>query len=219
MASNIILKANNITKNFGLTHALKNVSINIEQGEIIGLIGENGSGKSTFSSIISGVYPATEGGLELKGRPYKPIDTMDAKYQGISMIAQEMGTLSGITVADNLFLGKEENFSKYGIVNRKKMCREAQKAMDKVGVTGINPAEKIDKYSFEERKLIEVVRALYSEPDIFIVDETTTALSQKGRNIIYKIIRDYQSQNRTVLFISHNLEELMSICSFHYTTR
>ena len=213
MSAEIILKANHISKNFGLTHALKDISIQIERGEIIGLIGENGSGKSTFSSIISGVYPATSGTLELKGQPYKPSDTMDAQRCGISMVAQEMGTLPGIGVADNIFLGREEKFTKYGIVNRKEMYQEAAKAMEVVGVAGINPADPISRYSLEERKLIEVVRALYSEPEIFIVDETTTALSQKGRDIIYKILRRLQEQDKSVLFISHDLEELMTVCS------
>lgn len=213
MSNEIILKANNISKNFGLTHALKDVSINIERGKIIGLIGENGSGKSTFSSIISGVYPATSGTIELKGAPYKPANTMEAQENGISMIAQEMGTLPGIRVADNIFLGKEHLFTQCGVVNRKKMYQAARDAMKKVGITDINPADPISRYSLEERKLIEVVKALYSNPDIFIVDETTTALSQKGRDIIYRLIKEFKEADKAVLFISHDLEELMKVCS------
>ena len=86
----VILEAKHISKNFGLTQALKDVSVTIDEGEVIGLIGENGSGKSTLSSIISGVYPQSEGELTLDGKPYKPADTLDAQNHGISMIAQEM---------------------------------------------------------------------------------------------------------------------------------
>lgn len=213
MSTDIILKASNISKNFGLTKALDNVSINIERGKVIGLIGENGSGKSTFASVISGVYHASSGNLELKGKPYKPANIMEAQQQGISMIAQEMGTLPGIRVADNIFLGKEDMFTKYGIMNRKKMYQTARTALEKIGITDINPADITSKYSLEERKLIEVVRALYSEPDIFIVDETTTALSQKGRNIIYKLIQEFKEANKAVLFISHDLDEIMQVCN------
>ena len=85
----VILEAKHISKNFGLTQALKDVSVTIDEGEVIGLIGENGSGKSTLSSIISGVYPQSEGELTLDGKPYKPADTLDAQNHGISMIAQE----------------------------------------------------------------------------------------------------------------------------------
>ena len=213
MSSKVVLKVTNISKDFGLTHALKNVSVDIGQGEIIGLIGENGSGKSTLSSIISGVYPASKGTMELDGEPYRPANPMDAQDHGISMIAQEMGTLPGIRVADNIFLGKETLFVQKGVVNRKKMYAEAKKAMGKIGIEDINTEDPITKYSLEERKLIEVVRALYSDPRIFIVDETTTALSQKGRDIIYQVIRKLKEENKTVLFISHDLEELMEVCS------
>ena len=213
MKGKTVLKVLNISKDFGQTHALKDVSVDIEQGEIIGLIGENGSGKSTLSSIISGVYPATKGTMELDGETYLPANPMDAQKHGISMIAQEMGTLPGIRVADNIFLGKEQLFVKKGVVNRKKMYEEAKHAMENIGIENINPEDPITRYSLEERKLVEVVRALYSDPRIFIVDETTTALSQKGRNLIYQIIRKLKAENKTVLFISHDLEELMEICS------
>lgn len=213
MIEKTILKATKISKNFGLTQALKEVSIHIERGEIIGLIGENGSGKSTFSSIISGVYPPTAGELELNGQPYHPQDTIEAQKLGIGMIAQEMGTLPDIKVADNIFLGKEGQFTKCGIVRRNKMYQEANKAMKKLDIKDINPRDAIAKYSLEERKLIEVVRTLYSNPDIFIVDETTTALSQHGREIIYKLVKEYKDNDKAVLFISHDLEELMNICS------
>ena len=186
----VILEAKHISKNFGLTQALKDVSVTIDEGEVIGLIGENGSGKSTLSSIISGVYPQSEGELTLDGKPYKPADTLDAQNHGISMIAQEMGTLPGIKVADNLFIGKEQLFTKHGVVDRKKMYQEARKALEKIGIDNIHPEDPIIKYSLEERKLIEVVRALYTNPRIFIVDETTTALSQRGRDIIYQVIKN-----------------------------
>ncbi len=212
MKGEILLEARNISKKFGITQALKNVSINIERGKIIGLIGENGSGKSTFSSIISGIYQATSGSMRLKGENYKPANPIEAQEKGISMIAQEMGTLPSIRVADNIFLGKEKLFTERAIVNRKKMYQEAKKVMEEIGVTNINPSDLTSKYSFEDRKLIEVVRAYYTKPEIFIVDETTTALSQKGRDIIYKLIKDFKKVNKAVLFISHDIEELMDVC-------
>lgn len=213
MQPEVLLRAKHIYKNFGLTQALKDVSIQIERGEIIGLIGENGSGKSTFSSIISGIYPATNGDIELRGKQYKPLNILDAQANGISMIAQEMGTLSGIRVADNIFLGKEDKFTKFGIINRKKMYDAAQRAMKNIGVSEIDASAPTGNYSLEDRKLIEVARALYTNPEIFIVDETTTALSQRGREIIYRIIRELKEKNKSVLFISHDLDELTSLCT------
>lgn len=213
MSGEVILRSHDIVKHFGQTHALNGISVEIHRGEIIGLIGENGSGKSTFSSIISGVYPPTSGNLELKGQMYRPTSALDAQKHGISMVTQEMGTLPGIKVADNIFLGREEMFTKHGIVNRRLMYDAAKNAMEKIGITDIRPDAPIAEYSLEDRKLIEVVRAVYNDPDIFIVDETTTALSQKGRDIIYRLIRKYCEENKAVIFISHDLEEIMEVCS------
>lgn len=213
MQSEVLLKSDKIVKHFGLTHALNGVSIEVRRGEIVGLIGENGSGKSTFSSIVFGVYPPTSGTLELKGKPYKPANAVDAQRHGISMITQEMGTLPGIRVADNIFLGKEELFTSRGIIDRKKMSAAAKDAMSRIGITDIEPDDPIAKYSLEDRKLIEVVRGIYTNPEILIVDETTTALSQKGRDIIYKLIKEFKEQNKAVIFISHDLEEIMEVCT------
>ena len=122
----VILEAKHISKNFGLTQALKDVSVTIDEGEVIGLIGENGSGKSTLSSIISGVYPQSEGELTLDGKPYKPADTLDAQNHGISMIAQEMGTLPGIKVADNLFLSEKSSCLQNMVLLTEKRCIRKQ---------------------------------------------------------------------------------------------
>lgn len=213
MKNEVILRSNQIVKHFGQTHALNGISVEIRRGEVIGLIGENGSGKSTFSSIVSGVYPPTSGTMELNGKEYKPSSIIDAQQHGISMVTQEMGTLPGTRVADNIFLGREDEFSSRGIINREKMCNQAKKALEKAGITDIAPKAPITDYSLEDRKLIEVVRSIYSDPEIFIVDETTTALSQRGRNIIYNLIQKFKNENKAVIFISHDLEEIMEVCS------
>ena len=213
MNSEVLLRSDQIVKHFGLTHALNGISVEVKRGEVVGLIGENGSGKSTFSSIVSGICPPTSGTLELKGQPYKPLHAMDAQKHGVSMITQEMGTLPGIRVADNIFLGREELFARKGIVNRREMYQAAREALGRIGITDIDPEAPIARYSLEDRKLIEVVRGIYTEPDVFIVDETTTALSQKGRDIIYRLIKKFQKEDKAVIFISHDLEEIMEVCN------
>lgn len=213
MSEEVILRSDGIVKHFGQTHALNGISVELHRGDVVGLIGENGSGKSTFSSIISGVYPPTSGSLELKGKPYKPSDPLEAQRNGVSMVTQEMGTLEGIRVADNIFLGREDAFSKCGIVNRKAMYKAAREAMEKIGITDIAPDAPISRYSLEDRKLIEVVRAVYTEPEIFIVDETTTALSQRGRDVIYNLVKKFRNEDKCVVFISHDLQEIMQVCN------
>lgn len=213
MSGEVILKTNQIVKHFGQTHALNGISVELHRGDIVGLIGENGSGKSTLSSVISGVYPPTSGSLELKGQPYKPSDPLDAQRKGISMVTQEMGTLPGIRVADNIFLGREDRFTSCGVVSRKAMFKAAKEAMERIGIHDIEPDAPIARYSLEDRKLIEVVRAVYTDPEIFIVDETTTALAQQGRDVIYELVRKFQAENKSVVFISHDLEEIMRVCN------
>lgn len=210
-----ILAARGVSKVFdgGQTRALQNVDFTLQCGEIRGLIGENGSGKSTLCNIISGIKSLDVGTLEKAGEPYHPKSMVDAQAKGVSMIVQEMGTIPGIGIADNMFVGKESNYLKFGLVNRRAMVADAKKALAGIGVTDIDPGHKIDELSFEDRKLVEVARAMFDDPDVLIVDETTTALSQRGRDIIYNLCRRFRDEGRAVIFISHDLDEIMDICT------
>lgn len=213
MKKEAILQVNGIYKSFGVVKALKDVSISFLPGEIHGLIGENGSGKSTLSSIISGIYSCNQGEMILDGKVYKPTSIMDGEKHGMCMIVQEMGTIGGITVAANVFAGKEELFSRLGIVNRKAMNRAAQEALDKIGASYIKAENKIDEESFENRKIVEIARAMFNDVKVLIIDETTTALSQKGRELIYQIMDRLKDENKVVIFISHDLDELTEHCN------
>lgn len=213
MKKEAILQVNGIYKSFGVVKALKDVSISFLPGEIHGLIGENGSGKSTLSSIISGIYSCNQGEMILDGKVYKPTSIMDGERHGICMIVQEMGTIGGITVAANVFAGKEELFSRLGIVNPKAMNRAAQEALDKIGASYIKAENKIDEESFENRKIVEIARAMFNDVKVLIIDETTTALSQKGRELIYQIMDKLKNENKVVIFISHDLDELTEHCN------
>ena len=208
----VILKADHIYKEFGATKAVTDVSVELCAGEVMGLIGENGSGKSTLSNMIGGVFPPTQGKLFLHGQPYAPTSPLDAKRHGIDILAQEEGSISGITVAENVFLGEEGKLSKLGFVNMKKIIAQTRRILDENGLREVDPLAMAYEYSFETRKMIEVARAVAADPGILIVDETTTALSQKGRERIYEIIKERKAKGRSVVFISHDLDEVMSVC-------
>ena len=212
MGKEALLTVHGIEKNFGTVRALKGVSVSFMAGEIHGLIGENGSGKSTLSSVISGIYPSNAGQMFLEGKEYHPTSILSGEKQGVCMIVQEMGTIGGITVAANVFAGQENLFSKFGIENKKEMTRAAQEALDKIGASDIRADRSIDEESFENRKIIEIARALYHDVKVLIVDETTTALSQKGREIIYRVMDELRKENKAVIFISHDLDELTAHC-------
>ena len=208
-----ILSVKGIHKNFGPTRALTDVAFTLKRGEVHGLIGENGSGKSTLSSIIAGIRPPDSGEMELRGMPYTPKSAADAQSKGVSIIVQEMGTAASISVAENIFLGNEGIFSKYGFVNKKAMREAAQRALESVGAGRIHAGMPAGALDPESRKLVELAKAMRTEPDILIVDETTTALTQDGRALLYECMEKMRAADKAVILISHDLEEIMSICT------
>ena len=210
MSENILV-CKGMNKSFGPTKAVVDVDFSIQRGEIRGLIGENGSGKSTLCSLFTGTNKPDKGEMILKGDSYSPSSLLESKTKGISILLQEQGTLSGLSVAENIFLGKERQFRTLGFIDKWKMNREAQKLVDAMGLD-VSSALPVDVLSFENRKLIEVIKAMADNPDLLIVDETTTALSQYGREKIYEIVRKMKNDNKAVIMITHDLNELMDIC-------
>ena len=128
------------------------------------------------------------------------------------MIVQESGTVAGITVAENIFLCDTARFTKGGFVNRREMMNAAQKALDDIGASHIRADMMTEMLDMMDRKLVEVAKVWMRSPQIIVVDETTTSLSQKGRNIIYDLIERMKNSNRSVVFISHDLDEIMERC-------
>lgn len=208
----VFLETRNIVKRFNEVLAVNKVSMKIYRGEIRGLIGENGSGKSTISAMISGLLPKTDGDIYVEGEPYIPKNPLDARARKISMIVQETGTIGPLSIAENIFLGDEKRFLRRGFVDRKRMLEEAEKALELVEFGPVDVSQPTFTLNFEQRKLIEIARALYHEPELFIVDETTTALSHDGRLLIHRLMHKLRDLNKAVLFISHDLPELMEVC-------
>ena len=213
MENELILSARKVCKAFGPTRALIDVDVEVHRGEIRGLIGENGSGKSTFSSIVAGALGMDSGELFLHGEKYTPHSMVDAQNHGIAMIVQEAATLPGLDVASNIFAGRLEQFTRFGFLDWKRIYREADAVLAEIGVPEIKGRMNIEQLNFEDRKIVEIARAMVGKPDILIIDETTTALAAKGRRLIYELIERMQKENRAVLFISHDLDELMERCN------
>ena len=208
----LLFQATGISKSFGAIQALKNVDLSVYRGEVRGLIGENGSGKSTLTAIAAGMLQPTTGKMKFQGKEYKPETVIDGTRTGIGMVVQEQGTVSGITIAENIFLGREDLFRKHGLISKKMMLKEARKALEKIGLPDIDPASYIDSLDMESRKLVEIAKTMYDDPEIVVIDETTTALSQYGREIVYKLMKEMREKRKAVLFISHDLEETMEHC-------
>ena len=207
----LLFEARKLCKNFGPTIALDHVDFKVYRGQITGLIGENGSGKSTITSIAAGMQPATSGEMFFRGEPHKPATMIEGINSGIGMIVQEQGTVPGISIAENIFLGEESKFGKV-LISRKKMNAEAKKVLENIGFNDVDPGAPIESLNMQDRKLVEIAKTMYMEPEMLVVDETTTALSQHGRSIIYDIMRRMRDENKAVVFISHDLDELMETC-------
>lgn len=218
MKRETVMTVEHMDKRFGSTIALNDVSLDIYSGQILGLIGENGSGKSTVTSIIAGMQKCDSGTMKYHSEEWKPESMLWALEHGIGMIVQETGTVPGITVAENIFLGETEQFrvfgksKKWGTISKKALNAKAQEALDRIGATHIRASQLTASLDLQDRKLVEIAKTMIKEPEILIVDETTTALSQIGRDIIYRIMEDMKKQQKAVVFISHDLDEIMQKC-------
>ena len=209
-----ILTVRGMDKRFGATIALRQVDIDVYPGEIRGLIGENGSGKSTLTSIIAGIQKADAGEIRFHGQPGEPAAMIDALEHGIGVIVQETGTIPGISVAENLFLGEASRFrNKLGLVSRKAMEQEARKALDVIHADHIQPGTPTALLDLQERKLVEVAKVMAKKPEILVVDETTTALSQKGRELLYQLMESLKKEGKAVIFISHDLDDITPVAA------
>lgn len=213
MEKELLFYAKNMHKQYGPTIALKNVDFILNRGEIRGLVGENGSGKSTIMAIASGMHSSTSGSMIFKDKLWKPQSMIEAQRNGISMILQEANTLPDVTVAQNIFAGNENEFSHFGLMDMKRMTHEAQKLLESFGIRHIKAQNLINRYNYEDRKLIEIVRCVKAYTQILVVDESTTALSLEGRDILYRIMRKFADENKAVVFISHDLDEILNICT------
>lgn len=208
-----ILTLKNINKRFGSTIALNDVSLEVFPGEIRGLIGENGSGKSTISSIAAGMQKADSGEMLFNGASWNPTSMIDALQHGIGMIVQESGTIPGITVAENIFLAETEQFkNKLGLLNRRAMNKKADEVLSDIGITNVHGSDMMAALNFQSRKLVEIAKVVMKKPQILVIDETSTALSHDGREIMYKLIKQFRDDGKAVLFISHDLDEIMEVC-------
>ena len=212
MLKDIVIKAEHMYKEFAATKAVTDVTVEIRGGCVLGVVGENGSGKSTLCSMIAGVYPPTKGAMTYRGNTYRPKSVLDARKSGIQYLTQEQGTIDGMTVAENMFLGEENKLSKGGNVSIRKLNQRSREILNENGLDYVDPTKYIESYSFEDRKMIETARALSHQPIVLIIDETTTALSHKGRERIYEIIAEQKRKGTAIVIISHDLDEVQKLC-------
>lgn len=207
-----LLKCKSISMDFGITKALVDVDFNLERGKICGLIGENGSGKSTLASIIAGLLTPTGGKMTFKDEEWSPTSSLEASQKGVGIIVQETGTVPTISVAHNIYIGQESKFSKFGFMDMDKMNKEAEKVLEDIGASFIGADMLTMRLNMQDRKVVEIAKAYNNVPEIFIVDETTNVLSHNGREILFNLMHRLANEGKSVLVISHDIEEVMLHC-------
>ena len=206
-----ILKIDKIDKSFGATHANDRVCMELFAGEVHGFAGENGSGKSTLASIICGINRPDSGEMYMNGEPYAPKNPKDANRQKVAMVVQELGILSNLPVMMNIFMGRMDEFMKARFINLRKMAVAAQEVLDKWELGPIPLYCFAGELSIEQRKIVELARALATDPDILVLDEITQALSHDIREKLYKVIKRLTGMGKTVLLITHDIEEMIML--------
>lgn len=206
--SEIILELNGIGKSFGDTAVLQDIHFALRRGTVHAVCGENGAGKSTLMKILSGVHQPDGGAMFLDGRPFAPADPAAALEAGISMIYQELDQAEDLTVSENIFLGREPSLPRCPFVlDRARMRAETQALIERYGFD-LDPDARIGDLSVGAAQLVELLKALHRQARIVVMDEPTSALSEKEAETLFGIIADLRAKGLAVIYISHRMEEI-----------
>lgn len=208
--SDPILNIQNLSKSFGGTKALDNVQLTLRKGEVHALMGENGAGKSTLMKILMGLEQADSGKIQFEEKPWESHGVRNAMNKGISMIHQELQVVPELTVAENIFLGREETRWLPGWLDDQSINQKAQKLLTDLGVA-LDARTKMKYLSVAEMQMVEIAKAISHDAKILIMDEPTSALSNQEVDTLFKIIKDLKAKGVAIIYISHKMEEIAKI--------
>ena len=208
-----ILQMKDITKTFPGVKALDNVSFNLKKGSVHALMGENGAGKSTLMKVLTGIYKADAGEIILKGARVNINDPKEALHLGISIIHQELNPIPDMTVAENIFVGREPTYKFLNILNRKELRSMTLRLFEEIGIK-IDPGAKLASLSVAEKQVVEIVKAISYNADIIIMDEPTSAISDREVEKLFEIIRKLVSKGKAIIYISHKMDEIFQISDY-----
>ena len=204
----IIVSMENICKTFPGVKALDHVKFELRSGEVMALLGENGAGKSTLMKVLSGVYTRDEGSLKIFGKEYGDLTPKQAQEVGVAIIHQELNMCRHLSVAENMFLGREIK-GRFAL-NNAKMEQEAKRILDDLKI-GIDPKETVGELPVSKQQMVEIAKALSINAKILIMDEPTSSLTAREIEDLFRIIKKLKSEGKGIVYISHRLEELQHI--------
>jgi ribose transport system ATP-binding protein len=212
-----MLAAKNISKRFGGVIALSGISMELHPGKVNAIIGENGAGKSTLMKIFSGVHTDYEGEIVYNGKTIKFSSPGQAEKAGISIIYQELNLVPYLSIAANIFLGREI-VNAMGMLDKKQMKEKTEQLLTRLGLA-IDPDTKIARLKVGQQQLVEIAKALYANASVIIMDEPTSAISDRETDKLFSIINQLKKEGKTIVYISHKLKELFAIADRYIVLR
>ncbi|MDV2684439.1 sugar ABC transporter ATP-binding protein [Alkalihalophilus lindianensis] len=205
-----LLEMRDIKKSFSSIKVLKGINFSVKAGEIVALLGENGAGKSTLMKILAGVHEPTDGKIFLNDKEVSIDGPKHSQELGISIIHQEFNLIPDLTVAENIFLGREQQGVR-GIISWKAMHTETNELLKKVGLKNVSPTQLIADCSVAQRQLIEIAKALSFESDVLIMDEPTATLNNEDTQTLLNLMKALSDEGLGIIFITHRLEEVVKV--------
>ena len=210
MATPYVLQVRNLSKSFSGVTALEDVRLDVEPGRVHALMGENGAGKSTLMRILIGIHQPDAGEIHWRGRPVQVKSPHAALRRGIAMIHQELLPFRDLTVAENIFMGQEPTRGFPGWLDKSAMRREATRLLERLGIA-LTPTTKMNRLSVAEMQTVEIAKALVHQAEILIMDEPTSAISDREVDALFGVIGELTRQGTAVIYISHKMDEIFRI--------
>lgn len=204
-----LLAISNISKTFPGVKALDNVSFDIRRGEIMALLGENGAGKSTLIKVLTGVYKRDGGTLTLNGHAIHPQNTADAQQMGIGTVYQEVNLLPNMSVADNLFIGREPR--RFGLIDRRTLVRRADELLRRYGFE-LDVTRPLGQYSVAMQQIIAICRAVDLSAQVLILDEPTASLDASEVELLFTLMNQLKTKGMSLIFVTHFLDQVYKVC-------
>jgi len=205
-----LLELTQIDKSFGQVKVLHDVRFDLRAGEVHALMGENGAGKSTLMKILSGFHRMDRGQILLDGQPVEIRDPHHALQLGIATIYQELNLVPTLSVAENIFLGREPRKGTLGVIDWRRMQRDAREVLNQFGLS-INPAARVDSLRVAEQQMVEIAKALSINARVLIMDEPTSALTQREIDLLFTCIHNLRAKGVAIVYISHKLDEVFAL--------
>lgn len=206
-----VFRCEGIYKSFGGTHALSDVQLKVGKGEVHALLGENGAGKSTLMKIIIGLYRADNGSMYFEGKPYSVSGPAEALKYGISMIHQELNPEPHLSVAESIFLNREDTFGKTPLLNKAATNKRAAEVLRKFDFN-VSPKILMEELTLAQIQMIEIIKAVSCNARLIIMDEPTSSLDSEETQRLFKTIRELKAKGVSIIYISHRMEEIFEIC-------